>query len=67
MLGVRGRGNALATAFAERPDCRVAWLCDADRSLLAAQNGWQSCKRGRRRKPREDFRKRWTTSRSTPW
>jgi predicted dehydrogenase len=37
VLGVRNRGHALATEFAQRSDCRVACLCDADSSLLASR------------------------------
>ena len=33
IVGLRNRGLALATGFAQRPDCRVAYLCDADSSL----------------------------------
>jgi predicted dehydrogenase len=37
VVGVRSRGHALATSLAQRPDCRVLYLCDADRSLLASR------------------------------
>jgi predicted dehydrogenase len=37
VLGVRSRGSLLATALAQRADCRVAYLCDADSNLLAAR------------------------------
>jgi predicted dehydrogenase len=35
VAGIRSRGLALATGFAQRPDCRIAYLCDADSSLFA--------------------------------
>jgi predicted dehydrogenase len=35
-VGVRGRGTALATGFAERPDCRIAYVCDVDSNLFPA-------------------------------
>ena len=38
VVGVRSRGHTLAAAFAQRPDCRVLYLCDADRSLLASRS-----------------------------
>jgi predicted dehydrogenase len=37
VLGVRSRGHTLATELAQRPDCRIAYLCDADKSLLASR------------------------------
>ena len=30
VMGIRSRGKALAKAFAEQPDCEVAYLCDVD-------------------------------------
>ena len=36
-VGVRSRGNSLASGFAERKDCRVTYLCDADSRLLATR------------------------------
>ena len=35
-VGVRGRGGNLAAGFAERPDCRIAYICDVDSNLFAA-------------------------------
>jgi predicted dehydrogenase len=37
VIGVRGRGAALATGFAERSDCEVAYLADVDTSLLPSR------------------------------
>ncbi len=37
IVGLRNRGLALATAFAQRADCRIAYLCDADSSLQASR------------------------------
>ena len=37
VVGVRSRGLALATALAQRGDCRIACLCDADGNLLASR------------------------------
>ena len=39
VVGVRGRGNTLAGALAERTDCRVAYLCDVDSRLLPSRSG----------------------------
>ena len=38
VVGIRTRGNTLAAAFAQRPDCGVAWLCDVDGSLLPSRS-----------------------------
>ena len=37
IVGLRNRGLVLATAFAQRADCRIAYLCDADSSLKASR------------------------------
>ncbi len=37
IVGLRNRGLALATAFAQRADCHIAYLCDADSSLQASR------------------------------
>jgi predicted dehydrogenase len=37
VVGVRSRGNVLAGALAARPDCRIAYLCDADSTLLPSR------------------------------
>jgi len=37
VVGLRNRGLTLATAFAQRSDCRITYLCDADSSLKAAR------------------------------
>ncbi len=34
VVGIHGRGGYLATKFAARPDCEVAYLCDVDESLF---------------------------------
>ena len=36
VIGVRGRGQAHARAFADRKDCEVVCVCDADRTIGAA-------------------------------
>lgn len=33
VLGVRGRGQDHASAYASRPDCHILYLCDADRDV----------------------------------
>ncbi len=37
VAGIRSRGLALATGLAQRRDCRVAYLCDANSNLLASR------------------------------
>ena len=34
VMGVRGRGRALTTNFAELPDARIAYLCDVDENVF---------------------------------
>jgi predicted dehydrogenase len=36
VMGVRGRGRGLATAFAALPEARVKYVCDVDARVLAA-------------------------------
>ena len=35
LIGCGGRGPALATGFAQRGDCRFAYVCDCDSNRLA--------------------------------
>ena len=37
VVGLRNRGLVLATAFAQRADCHIKYLCDADSSLNASR------------------------------
>ena len=37
VVGIRARGGNLAAEFAERPDCRIAYLCDVDANLFPAR------------------------------
>src|SRR5271166_4407020 len=37
VVGVRGRGSSLGPAFAQRKDCRVAYICDVDSRLFASR------------------------------
>jgi predicted dehydrogenase len=58
VVGVRSRGHALATGFAQRPDCRVAYLCDADGSVLASRaDSLTKIQGGPRTRCVKDFRK----------
>jgi predicted dehydrogenase len=58
VVGVRSRGDTLATAMAQRPDCRVAYLCDADSSLLASRaDAITKAQGGRAPRCVQDFRK----------
>ena len=43
VVGIRGRGYALAMGFLRRPDCEVAYLADVDTSLFgtSASTGYQ--------------------------
>ena len=58
VVGLRSRGHALATAFAQRPDCRIATLCDADSNLLASRaSGVAKVQGGKPPVCVQDFRK----------
>jgi predicted dehydrogenase len=37
IVGLRNRGLALASGFAQRADCRISYLCDADSSLKTSR------------------------------
>ncbi len=37
VVGLRNRGLVLATAFAQRADCRIAYMCDVDSNLQASR------------------------------
>jgi len=56
VIGVRGRGQAHARAFASREDCEITYVCDADRDIggaYAAKLG----KGGREPKVVQDMRR----------
>lgn len=57
VIGVRGRGGALAEYLAGRPDAEVAYVCDVDEGALGAcaANVERVC--GRRPKAVADFRR----------
>jgi predicted dehydrogenase len=58
VVGLRNRGLTLATGFAQRPDCRVAYLCDADSGLRAARvDSVAKSQGGARPKFVQDFRR----------
>jgi predicted dehydrogenase len=57
VVGIRGRGGDLAKKFAARSDCEVAYLCDVDKSLLAAHASQVEPLQGRRPKLAGDFRR----------
>lgn len=37
VMGLRGRGGALLTAFAAMPDVEVRYVCDVDAKVLASR------------------------------
>ena len=57
VIGVRGRGQSHARAFADRPDCQVAYVCDADRSVGAGYAKTLAKKYGREPKYVDDMRR----------
>jgi predicted dehydrogenase len=56
VIGVRGRGNAHAQAFADRADCEVTYVCDADRNVVEARAEGIGKRQGRRPKAVLDMR-----------
>jgi predicted dehydrogenase len=58
VVGLRNRGLSLATDFAQQPDCRVAYLCDADSNLRATRvDSVTKAQGGQRPKFVQDFRR----------
>ena len=58
VVGLRNRGLSLATGFAQRPDCRIAYLCDADSNLRSARvDSVTKAQGGQRPKFAQDFRR----------
>jgi predicted dehydrogenase len=58
VVGLRNRGLTLATGFAQRTDCRIAYLCDADSSLEATRvDSVTKAQGGRAPKFAQDFRR----------
>ncbi|MEZ5041254.1 MAG: Gfo/Idh/MocA family oxidoreductase [Saprospiraceae bacterium] len=57
IMGIRSRGNALATAFASQPDCEIAYLCDVDSRYF--ENTLKAIEPLQKRKPKleKDIRK----------
>jgi predicted dehydrogenase len=58
VVGVRGRGSQHGPAFASRPDCRVAYVCDVDSNLFASRaRAIADAHGGRSPKCVQDFRR----------
>ncbi len=57
VMGIRGRGHFLATAFAERPEVEVAYLSDVDSRLFDSRAKAVEAKQGKRPKTVQDFRR----------
>lgn len=57
LMGIRGRGNFLARAFAARPDVEVAYLSDVDRRLFDSRAKAVEAAQGKRPKTVQDFRR----------
>ena len=58
IVGVRGRGGALAPAFAARGDCEIAYVCDVDSRLFGpASKTIADTQGGKQPKCVQDFRK----------
>lgn len=57
VIGVNGRGSALAPDFAKRPDCEVAYICDVDSSLFPSRAKAVEDAQGRAPKTVQDMRR----------
>lgn len=57
VVGLRGRGSALAPNFASRPDCEVAYLCDCDTQFFDVRNKAVTAAQGRAAKTEQDIRR----------
>jgi len=57
VMGIRGRGHYLATAFAARPEVEVAYLSDVDSRLFESRARAVEAKQGKRPKTVQDFRR----------
>ena len=57
VVGLRGRGSALAPNFASRPDCEVAYLCDCDTQFFDERNKAVAEAQGRAAKTVQDIRR----------
>jgi len=57
VMGIRGRGYRLATAFAERPEVEVAYLSDVDSRLFETRARAVAAKQGKRPKTVQDVRR----------
>jgi predicted dehydrogenase len=58
IVGCRGRGNMLATGFASREDCQIAYFCDLDRKMYDTRaQGIAACQGGKMPAYVPDFRK----------
>jgi predicted dehydrogenase len=57
VMGIRGRGDFLARAFAERPDVEVAYLSDVDSRLFDSRARAVESLQGKQPKTVQDFRR----------
>lgn len=57
VMGVNGRGTALARGFAGQPNCEVAYVCDVDERAIAKAVGAVEGKQSRKPTGVGDFRK----------
>jgi len=57
VMGLRGRGSALAPNFASRKDCEVAYLCDCDKQLFGDRVKAVEQAQGRAPKTEQDIRR----------
>ena len=58
MVGCRGRGSMLAPNFASRDDCRMAYICDVDKSMIEKHTQIVAkIQDGKAPKGEQDFRK----------
>jgi len=57
VMGVNGRGKALATALSGQPDCTIAYICDVDERVIGGGLDAVSAKQQKRPAVVADFRR----------
>src|SRR5262245_13216892 len=57
VMGVNGRGGALAQGFMNQPNCEIAYICDVDENVLNRVTKTVSDKQEKKPQGVRDFRK----------
>jgi hypothetical protein len=57
IMGVNGRGGALAQGFMQQPNCEIAYICDVDENVLGRVTKTVGDKQEKKPQGVRDFRK----------